>query len=175
MGGSDRGSFLCDDRGWLGLCQVDGVSPPLFDSKPYDLDGVLVWPDRGAVSTLTQNNNARAMGYSAPYFSAFDWAIRRSQFGRGEILAQAASCPGIRRTHVVGDYYRVWDAVFYSRIVKDRVLWGITRRSKVTRDLWDLSRFKDPRVCYWTDDKEEAQKYLKKYNLENLIPLGESH
>lgn len=70
-------------------------------------------------------------------------------------------------THVAGNYYRVWESVFYSRLKDDRHLWGITYRSGVTRDLWALERFKDARICYWQDNEGEAMEFLQEFGLGN--------
>jgi hypothetical protein len=71
-------------------------------------------------------------------------------------------------THVIGDYYRVWDSVFYSRIIGDRELWGITYRSGIIRDKWDLKRFSDPRICYWKNNEQEALDYLSEFSIEGF-------
>jgi hypothetical protein len=44
-------------------------------------------------------------------------------------------------THVMGDYWRVWPAVFQARVLlrgrgEERKVWGISYRSTPTRDLW---------------------------------------
>lgn len=44
-------------------------------------------------------------------------------------------------THVIGDYWRVWPAVFQARVLlrdrgEERKVWGIAFRSTPTRDLW---------------------------------------
>ncbi|MGE0525955.1 MAG: hypothetical protein AB7G93_16535 [Bdellovibrionales bacterium] len=71
-------------------------------------------------------------------------------------------------THLAGDYYRVWDSVFYSRISGRPPLWGITYRADVVRDLWSLERFRKPRVCYWRDNENEAAKILEQFGLRHL-------
>jgi len=68
-------------------------------------------------------------------------------------------------THVTGDYYRVWDSVFYSRLIKGPELWGITGRSRVIEDKWDLKNFPHVRICYWKNNRKEAMEFLEKYNL----------
>ena len=74
-------------------------------------------------------------------------------------------------THVVGDYYRVWDNVFYSRVV-GRPVWGIAHRAGVIKDLWTLEKFSDPTVCAWRDDTEEAARQLLWFRLTDLEPVG---
>jgi hypothetical protein len=44
-------------------------------------------------------------------------------------------------THVLGDYWEVWGKVFHANLTQyesgsSQVLWGLTFRSQVTRDLW---------------------------------------
>jgi hypothetical protein len=71
-------------------------------------------------------------------------------------------------THVAGNYYRVWESVFYSRLKGDRPLWGITYRSRITRNLWALENFKNPKICYWQDNEDEAQEFLHEFGIEGL-------
>jgi hypothetical protein len=59
-----------------------------------------------------------------------------------------------RCTHLTGDYWNVWPAVFHANLVlhergEDRTLWGVTHRSEPTRVLWqsvprDAARFAIP-------------------------------
>lgn len=72
----------------------------------------------------------------------------------------AAGC-----THVVGNYYRVWEAVSYARFNHKSELWGITHRANATQVFWNLDKFKNAQICYWRDDKEEAKKYLKEFGI----------
>jgi hypothetical protein len=74
-------------------------------------------------------------------------------------------------THLVGTYYRVWDSVFYSRIVKAPPLWGISDRAQPTRQLWDLELFPEARVCYWQSEENEANALMKMFNISDLERL----
>ena len=74
-----------------------------------------------------------------------------------------------RCTHVVGDYYRVWDSVYYSRVVGGPELWGIAHRSTITYEKWNLNRFTDPRVCFWADNKDQAFGLLNYYRISGLV------
>lgn len=55
-------------------------------------------------------------------------------------------------THVVGDYWSVWPAVFQSRVRlhdrgENRKVWGITFRSTPTLDLWRLPDWRAARIA----------------------------
>jgi hypothetical protein len=76
-------------------------------------------------------------------------------------------------THLAGDYYRVWDSVFYSMIKHDRQLWGITYRSQVIYDLWDTRKFQNPRICYWQNNEMEAQKLIRDFQITGLQKIAE--
>jgi hypothetical protein len=48
-------------------------------------------------------------------------------------------------THVIGSYWTVWPAVFHANLVlhergSSRIIWGISHRSRPTRDLWDTAQ-----------------------------------
>lgn len=74
--------------------------------------------------------------------------------------ARKASC-----THLAGNYYRVWDTVFYSLVQGEQPFWGITFRSATTREQWDLKHFTNPRVCLWKDQLNEGYEQLRSFQL----------
>jgi len=68
-----------------------------------------------------------------------------------------------RATHLTGDYWRVWPAVFcvnqtYSDLGDDRRLWGVTFRSEPTFGQWTAIPPSERRIAAFTSD-DEAQKY----------------
>jgi hypothetical protein len=80
-------------------------------------------------------------------------------------------------THVVGNYYRVWESVFYSRVRGDRPLWGITFRADITHDQWDPEKWQfekltSPRICYWKDDESEALEFLRDFALWDFVTVS---
>jgi hypothetical protein len=55
-------------------------------------------------------------------------------------------------THVLGDYWSVWPAVFQARVMgrergEERKVWGITFRSLPTLDLWRQSDWREARIA----------------------------
>jgi len=77
-------------------------------------------------------------------------------------------------THVAGDYYRVWDSVFYSTLKGGTQLWGVTYRAQVIRDRWEIDDFEKPRVCYWKNNEDEAKYLLKAFGYEGLPRVASS-
>jgi hypothetical protein len=68
----------------------------------------------------------------------------------------AAGC-----THVIGSYWRVWPAVLRANEILwqqggKRQVWGITTRSRPTRDLWWPRSWKAARVAVIRDDTVAA-------------------
>lgn len=68
-------------------------------------------------------------------------AAARASLDAGQEAAAAREIADAGCTHVLGDYWRVWPAVFQSRVLlrerdEERKVWGITYRSTPTRDLW---------------------------------------
>jgi hypothetical protein len=62
-----------------------------------------------------------------------------------------------RSTHVIGSYWRVWPAVLHADELlwekgERRRLWGITARSRPTRDLWTPRSWTAARVAVIRDD-----------------------
>jgi hypothetical protein len=76
-----------------------------------------------------------------------------------EILA--AEC-----THVAGDYWQVWPAVFETNLKMadrhvNRVVWGVTFRSSPTRRYWSRTPLESMRVAVPPGDDPLAALYLK--------------
>jgi hypothetical protein len=102
----------------------------------------------------------------------------------GDILA--ADC-----THVSGDYWHVWPAVFHANMTladrgEDRVVWGLTIRSNATRPLWrgvplDETRVgwllppghpepPDDTAVFWREDFPAARKAGERRTLWVYVP-----
>jgi hypothetical protein len=84
----------------------------------------------------------------------------------------AAGC-----THVSGNYWRVWPAVFHAAVIthergEDRTLWGLTERAQGARRRWrhlPIDRF---RVCVAPDDPEVGR-WLARFRLRKLVAVSE--
>lgn len=100
--------------------------------------------------------------FGLPSMYAVERALNR-RLGPAYEEVQKANC-----THVVGDYYRVWENVFYSYIKGEHILWGITFRSEVTYDKWTIKKFSDPHICYWQNNELEARLFLDKLNISDM-------
>lgn len=71
-----------------------------------------------------------------------------------------------RCTHVAGNYWKVWPAVFNTNFAlhergEQRVVWGITLRDKPTRDLWSRVPLQDLCVAVAAGGDPEADHYLQ--------------
>lgn len=89
--------------------------------------------------------NALALGLLLPLalwrYGLPSPAVARAALDTGPEAAAAREIADAGCTHVLGDYWRVWPAVFQSRVLlrergEERKVWGITYRSTPTRDLW---------------------------------------
>ncbi len=81
----------------------------------------------------------------------------------------AAGC-----THVAGDYWQVWPAVFETNLKMadrhaDRVVWGVTFRSSPTRRYWSRTPLEMIRVAVPPGDDPLAELYLKDYGFPALV------
>lgn len=77
-------------------------------------------------------------------------------------------------THVMGDFNRVWPAVFYARLANAPPIWGISMRSFNTFELWDPLRYSNPRICIWKNDLDQAKFFIKRYALGSLATVDQS-
>jgi len=69
-------------------------------------------------------------------------------------------------THVAGNYWKVWPAVFNANLRlyelgEQRVVWGITLRDKPTRGLWSRVPLRDLCVAVPAGGDPEADRYLR--------------
>jgi hypothetical protein len=79
---------------------------------------------------------------------------------------------GAHCTHLAGDYWKVWTAVFHANLVlyemgKDDKIWGLTHRSQPTRNLWSRVPEDKLRVAIPVGD-DQAMSYLKQYGLPKM-------
>jgi hypothetical protein len=80
-----------------------------------------------------------------------------------EILA--AEC-----THVTGDYWHVWPAVFHANLRladarSSRRVWGIAERSRPTRPQWRAIPWTDTRIAEIVGDERQAAEFLARYGV----------
>jgi hypothetical protein len=81
----------------------------------------------------------------------------------------AAEC-----THVIGDYWRVWPAVYEANLIRwekgeERPVWGISFRAEPTRPLWWRSDWTGARIASFPGDRW-ANIYRRGYRLPRLYP-----
>jgi hypothetical protein len=84
-----------------------------------------------------------------------------------EILA--AGC-----THVTGDYWHVWPAVFHANMrLADRQsarrVWGIAERSRPTQPKWRAIPWSDARIGEIVGDERQAAEFLARYGVPSLV------
>jgi hypothetical protein len=103
--------------------------------------------------------------FGSPSYSRVKDLFAQKMQPRYEQIARA-QC-----THLIGSYYRVWESVFFSRMIKSSPLWGITDRAQATQDLWNLDLFSQPRICHWKDESADAKVFIEMFHLANLAPL----
>jgi hypothetical protein len=77
-----------------------------------------------------------------------------------------------RCTHVVGDYWKVWPAVYNAnRILHDRgertIVWGVSMRSQPTQCFWSKVPVETMRVAVPVGDPQ-AEEYLRRYGFPPL-------
>lgn len=67
----------------------------------------------------------------------------------------AAPVERLSCTHVIGNYWYVWETVFHDRMrTGERRLWGVTHRADVTRDLWTAMPVSERRYCALCSDTQ---------------------
>lgn len=134
------------------LVAVSGILVHLLAGEPRPRKS-LAWLFLGAFLLMVAR-----FGVPSPQ-TAWDSLVNR-------LAANYAPVKEAHCTHVAGDYYRVWDAVLYTRLTEQPKVWAITDRSEVTRKLWDVRKFRNPRICYWKNDEAEALSYLQSFNVD---------
>jgi hypothetical protein len=76
----------------------------------------------------------------------------RAELDRGPGAATAREIVTDGCTHVLGDYWRVWPAVYQARVLlhdrgEERKVWGVAFRSTPTWDLWRRQDWRTGRVA----------------------------
>lgn len=76
----------------------------------------------------------------------------RAALGQGPGAASAREIVADGCTHVLGDYWRVWPAVYQARVLlheggEERKVWGVAYRSTPTRDLWRRRDWRAERIA----------------------------
>ena len=57
-------------------------------------------------------------------------------------------------THLAGDYWKIWPAVFHYQLVTGKRLWGLSDRSEAIRALWSAVPLRQSRVAVIRGDPE---------------------
>ncbi len=81
----------------------------------------------------------------------------------------AAGC-----THVAGDYWKVWPAVFHANLVlheqgESRRVWGLSQRGSATRAQWEHLPLEDIRVAVPIEDRQKAETWLQTFHFPPLV------
>ena len=77
-------------------------------------------------------------------------------------------------THVTGDYYRVWPAVFHANLAlvergTEATVWGIAQRSLPTADRWTQVPLAETRIAQIVGDEASSQRDLKALGIEPVF------
>ncbi|OWK41686.1 hypothetical protein FRUB_03764 [Fimbriiglobus ruber] len=107
---------------------------------------------------------ASVVTFGFPSVSAVERDVR-TQCGQGVDELIEARC-----THVTGEYWRVWRAVFavnwvYAERGDPRRVWGVTFRSGPTAEYWKAVPLADTRIGAFPEDQEWAADYLKWFDV----------
>jgi hypothetical protein len=121
---------------------------------PALLFGLLL---EGKSKTWVRRANAAALAALLPLaflcYGPPSVAVAHAALERGPGAADARRLVADGCTHVVGDYWSVWPAVFQSRVQwrdlgqEDRKVWGITFRATPTWDLWNRKDWRTARLA----------------------------
>ncbi|HVS38418.1 MAG TPA: hypothetical protein VMS17_22865 [Gemmataceae bacterium] len=128
---------------------------------------------------------AAVVGFGVPSLAGVraDLAVRHlPKPARHGLLATFEPGPGMSAddivvagcTHVAGDYWQVWPAVFEANMkIADqrgrRVVWGVTNRSSPTRRYWRRTPPEQMRVAVPPGDDPKAAAYLAAYGFPPLV------
>jgi hypothetical protein len=80
-------------------------------------------------------------------------------------------------THVTGDYWRVWSAVFHVNMtLADRgskqTFWGIAQRCRQTADRWTRTPQAETRIAAILGHEAPAADYLEHYRVPPVVEVG---
>jgi len=81
-----------------------------------------------------------------------------------------------RCTHVAGDYWKVWPAVFHANLVlheqgESRTVWGISLCSTPTRPQWQALPLEEIRVAVSADDGQNAETWLQAFHFPPMVEV----
>jgi hypothetical protein len=129
---------------WCGLLGAATALPAM--TAVLLLEGRERWHRAVNIVALLALAPALFLRFGPPSPAAARAAFER-HVGAAGTAAAAAGC-----THVIGSYWRVWPAVLHANEVlwergERRQVWGLTTRSRPTRDLWQPRSWRAARVA----------------------------
>jgi len=82
-----------------------------------------------------------------------------------------------RCTHVAGNYWNVWPAVYHANLIlherhENRMVWGITGRSEITRQLWEKVPLEEWRIAVPVDAGPNAEGVAGYFNFPPAADCG---
>jgi hypothetical protein len=134
---------------WCGLLGAATALPAM--TAVLLLEGRERWHRAANATALLALVPALFLRFGPPSPAAARAAFERHVGAAGPAVA-AAGC-----THVIGSYWRVWPAVLHADEVlwergERRQVWGLTTRSRPTRDLWQPRSWRAARVAVLRGD-----------------------
>ena len=83
-----------------------------------------------------------------------------------------------RSTHLLGDFFKVWPAVFHANLARYEsgeagTLWGIAHRSAPTKPLWKPRRWSAARIAVIAGDEFDAERSRRRYGVPPLCKAEE--
>jgi hypothetical protein len=107
----------------------------------------------------------------------------RSSLTRRELASDLEGHPTVirsddvlatRSTHIAGNYWRVWPAVFAANLKlyeqgEQRVIWGLTLRSEPTSAFWKAVPRSETRIAVFAQGDDEANKFLASFGYLPLV------
>jgi len=138
---------------WCGLLAVGMALPAM--ALILVLEGRERWNGRVNVAACLVLLLAVLIRFGLPSPAAARAAFDRHVGPAAEAILAAGG------THVIGSYWRVWPAVLRANEIlwqrgERRQVWGITTRSRPTRDLWQPGSWAAARVAVLQDDAMAA-------------------
>jgi hypothetical protein len=120
-------------------------------------------PQYGAAALVA----AALFAYGPPNPASARTALDR-KIGARTADVLAAGC-----THLSGSYFPVWETVFHTMLVRwergeHQPIFGLTHRSRPTRDLWSSLPLDRWRLCVPVGEGTQADLWLSNYN----VPRG---
>ncbi len=83
-----------------------------------------------------------------------------------------------RCTHVTGDYWRAWPAMFHANLRLAEAdspcrVWAISHRSRATQKYWQAVPLSEMRVAEIIGDERPSAQFLAHYHAPPLVPCGQ--